>query len=423
MEEVVKMTKKEVDRIKVLEQVRNKQITQRTAAIKLGLSDRQIRNLLKRTSTEGDKAIVSKKRGGHGNHSKPMAFKLEVLHLIQQYYSDFEPKLASEYLKKYHAIEISDETLRLCMISKHIWIPRKSRKVIHPPRKRRDCFGELIQIDGSHHSWFEERGPKCVLMVMIDDATSTITAMHFTEEENLESYYHVVAKHINTYGIPRAFYGDRGSTLTPRNPDGPRDTTQFQKATKELDNKIILAYSPEAKGRVERANRTLRDRLVKMLRMKKASTIEEANQLLEEFRLEHNQRFSIKPSEQLNAHRPLDGISLDHVLCIRETRTLTKNNFVQFRTNFYQISSQDKKIQLHKQAKIEIRQLLNGEIAAFFKEKIVKIIPLSEVLSPILDGKQILTWQDKKRYVPPKTHPYKALYNQKKREEMSRKIV
>jgi hypothetical protein len=192
MEGVFQMSKKEIDRIKVLEQVRNKQITQRTAAIKLGLSDRQVRNLLKRTSIKGDKAIISKKRGRRGNNAKPAEFKSNVLRIVRQHYSDFGPKLASEYLKKYHTIDVSDETLRLWMISNHIWIPRKSRKVIHPPRNRRGCFGELIQIDGSHHSWFEERGPKCVLMVMIDDATSTITALHFAEEENLKSYYHVV---------------------------------------------------------------------------------------------------------------------------------------------------------------------------------------------------------------------------------------
>lgn len=132
---------------------------------------------------------------------------------------------------------------------------------------------------------------------------------------------------------------------------------------------VILAYSPQAKGRAERANRTLQDRLIKMLRHKKINTIEEANQLLENFMVEHNQLFFIKPSGQVNAHRPLDGTSLDHVLCIREERTLTTNNIVQFKNNFYQISSQDKKIHFYKGAKIEVRQMISGELAAFLRQK------------------------------------------------------
>lgn len=424
MQEIVEMSIKELNRLKILTLVQQKKLTQVLAAQQLNISERQVRNLLRKIEAHGDKAIVSQKRGKAGNHSLPLTLITKSIALVKEHYLDFGPKLANEYLKNEHGINISNETLRLWMIKERIWLPKVERKKLHLMRERRGSFGELIQVDGSHHDWFEGRRAPCVLMVMIDDATSTITSLYFAESESLYAYYQVFAKHLKTYGIPMALYGDRCSTLTPRSPKTSKDTTQFQLALKELNCKLILALSPQAKGRVERANRTLQNRLIKMLRLRKISTIEEANRMLEEYRLEHNKLFSKRTSEQLNAHRSLEGICLDHVLCMRKTRALSKDFVVQFDNNFYKIFSQDPSMHFYKGGKVEIRKLLNGSQIAFFKGKIVKMIRLSEVAVPVLDAKEVLTWKDKKKYIPPHGHPFKHPYvMEKKREEMWANVV
>jgi len=295
------------------------------------------------------------------------------------------------------------------MVEAHLWLSKSRGRNLHPPRPRRAAFGELIQIDGSHHDWFEGRSPPCVLMVFVDHATSTITSLHFAATESLEAYIHALKNHLITYGIPLSFYGDRCSVLTPRSINEKKDSTQFQKVVKELECKLILAYSPEAKGRVERVNRTLQDRLVKELRLRGISNIEEANVILNEYREEYNQILSKKPSEQINAHLSLEGICLEHVLYSREYRTLDKNYIVQLRNNFYQISNQEEKVHLYKKGKIEIRELLSGERVAFFSGRRVKMTRLNEVESPVLDEKQFLFWNSKKKFIPPKNHPYKKL--------------
>ena len=286
-------------------------------------------------------------------------------------------------------------------------------------RSRRSLFGELIEIDGSHHPWFEDRGNPCVLMVMVDDATSAITSLHFTETESLEAYTNTLSNHLKSYGIPLALYGDKCSVLIPRTLGMKGPNTQFKNMLKELGCELILAHSPQAKGKVERANRTLQDRLVKDLRMRKINTIEEGNQILEEYRKEYNENFSKKPKEQMNAHRPLEGICLENVLCIRETRTLSKDNVLQFKNTFYKISNQDKLVNLFKGAQVEIRELMTGAIKGFIGGKEVKMTPLAEIEALIKDEKQMQEWKSRKKYIPPKTHPYKRCFN----KEILRKVV
>lgn len=408
MEQILEVSMEELKKIKILKMVKDGHLSQMLAAQMLEISDRQVRNLLRRVEVGGDKAIISKKRGKPSNRSLSTELKQKTLEIVEQNYPDFGPKLANEYLKKMHNIQISHETLRHWMIKAHLWFQRgDSNRKQHLPRKRRGAFGELIQVDGSHHDWFEGRSAPCVLMVFIDDATSAITSLYFAESESLQAYYQALDKHLKKYGIPLSIYGDRCAVLTSRNPKDNKDYTQFQKALRELNCKLILALSPQAKGRVERANRTLQDRLVKELRLRGISTIQEANAMLDEYREEYNKIFSKKPSEQVNAHRPLEGICLEHVLCTRETRTLLKDFIVQFRNTFYTISSQEKRIHLYKGGKVEIRELLTGEIIAFFSGIPVKMTALNEVESPVLDEKQVLIWKDKHRYIPPETHPYK----------------
>ncbi len=417
------MSVKEIERIKVLAQVVDKKISQALAAKKLRISERQFRRILKIFKLQGEKGIISKKRAKMSNHFIEKSIKSKALTIVAENYPDFGPTLANEYLKKNHQIYVSKETLRIWMIKAHLWIPRSSNTKKHPLRERKKCFGELIQIDGSHHYWFEDRGEPCVLMVFIDDATSTITSLHFSENESLKSYYQTLEKHLKKYGIPLGFYGDKCSILTPRTPK-ENSNTQFQKALEELGCELILANSPQAKGRVERANRILQDRLVKELRLKGISSIEEGNKFLEGYRKHYNQLFSKKPSEQRDVHRPLDGICINQVLCTREIRTLSKDNVLQHQNTFYQISSQDKKVHLFKGAKIEIRKTLKGEIIAMFKNHIVEMKALNEVKTLVLDEKEIKEWKSRRTYIPPITHPFKREYlNQKNRSDMLRNVI
>lgn len=423
MEEFVEMSIKELERIKVLSQVREGKMTQVLAARLLNISDRQVRKLLKRLKVDGDRAIISKKRGKPSNHRFSIEIKERALSLARNHYVDFGPKLTMEYLLREHALCISKETLRKWMIECHLWIPRcQGKGKLHPPRERRRVFGELVQVDGSHHDWFEGRSPPCCLMVFIDDATSTITSLHFSKGEDFEAYAEGFMKHLENYGIPLSLYGDRCSVLTPRE-QTPTGLTQFHKCLQELNCELILARSPQAKGRVERANRTLQDRFVKMLRIRGVNTIDQANEVLEEYRQEHNRYFSKKPDEHQNAHRPLDGICLQNVFSIREIRTLDKDFVVQFENNFYQIIAQPNK--LYRRAKIEIRKLLNGDQKAFFQGKEVKMVSLKVNKTPIVDFKALANWEPKTKYVPPTTHPYKLkTFKQRvKWEEFYKKVV
>jgi len=297
MEEVFSMTNKEIDRIPVIAEVIEGNVNQVCAAKKLKVSERQVRRLITKFKKDGKQSLISKKSNKPSNRCLPSELKSKTINLVESHYVDFGPTLANEYLRREHDIFISTEILRLWMIEKKLWISKTSHKKLHPPGLRRRAFGELIQIDGSHHDWFEGRSPPCTLMVFINDATSAITALHFSPTETLEAYYCSLEKHLKTYGILLSFYGDRCSVLKPRQPQDVKDGTQFQKALRELDCRLILALSPQAKGRVERANRTLQDRLVKELRLRGISTIDEANLMIEEYRKRYNQLF---PKNRMN---------------------------------------------------------------------------------------------------------------------------
>lgn len=417
MQEVLEMSTKELERIKILSKVRAGELSQKLAGKQLKISDRQIRNLLERIKLEGDRGVLSRQRGKRSNYHLDDELKKTALELIRKHYPDFGPKLAGEYLEKHHGIQVSRETLRTWMSEVYLWIPGKRKVNLHPLRARRGHFGELTEIDGSHHPWFEERGLPCVLMVCIDDATSALTSLHFSETESLEAYFAVFEKHLNNYGIPLAMYGDRCSVLTPRNPKGNEDCTQFKHALNELKCCLILAHSAQAKGRVERVNRTLQDRLVKELRLRNISTIQEANQMLEEFRQQFNKMFAKKPGEHGDAHRALEGIDLESILCIRHTRTLTKDFTIQFNNVFYKISTQDKRIDLCPGSKIEIRRLRNQNLIALFHGRHLTLTALSEVLSPIFNEKQIMEWKGRVRYKPQAMHPYKHSFHLNKMKE------
>ena len=267
---VLSMSRAEIDRLHVLCDVIGERISAREAAQLMRVTPRQVFRLLKVYRADGPSALLSKRRGKPSNRSYPSIVRTEALALIQANYADFGPTLAAEKLAERHGPRLGVETVRRWMLAEGFWKDRRQRlKPVHQPRHRRDCVGELIQIDGSEHWWFEDRGPQCTLLVFIDDATSRLMHLRFVELELTFDYFLAARTYLQRYGKPVAFYSDKHATFRVNKTGavGGDGMTQFGRALHELNIDIICANSSQAKGRVERANLTLQDRLVKELRL------------------------------------------------------------------------------------------------------------------------------------------------------------
>ena len=305
---VVAMSHGELSRYDTLLRVDRGELRVSDAAVLLRLTRRQISRLLVRLRTNGADGLVSRKRGAPSNRQLSEAFRERVLTLVRDHYHDFGPTLATEYLAERHDVHISHETLRKLMISAGLWKDRQARRPRpYQPRYRRDCRGELIQVDGSKHWWFEDRGPQATLLVYIDDATSELMHLKMVETENTFSYMDATREYIEHHGKPVAFYSDKHSVFRNANASAARGDgmTHFGRALEALNIEIICANSPQAKGRVERANGTLQDRLVKAMRLAGISTIAEANAFLPGYLAVHNDRFAKPAFDSRDLHRPL----------------------------------------------------------------------------------------------------------------------
>ncbi|QAX32210.1 ISNCY family transposase [Leisingera sp. NJS204] len=320
----VMMSERELNRVEVLAQVDDGRLTVDNAANLLDLTRRQIFRLLKRCRQDGASAIRHKARGKPPNNRFHKAKRDYALSLIKENYSDFGPALAAEMLGEHHGIKVSRETLRKWMIKDGLWLSRKQRRQFHQPRLRRECYGELIQIDGSDHRWFEDRALPCTLLVFIDDATSTLMELRFVKSESTFSYFEALESYLVQHGRPVAFYSDKHTVFRVAKTDARNGAgmTRSGRALNELNIEILCANSSQAKGRVERANRTLQDRLVKELRLAGISDMEAGNAFLEGFKNRFNAKFAKAPAKPDNLHRALnvEPDRLAEVLCWRENR-------------------------------------------------------------------------------------------------------
>jgi hypothetical protein len=332
--ECVNMSTQELDRLTVIERVLEKRLSQVEASKQLRITPRHLRRLIKRYSHHGATGLVSKKRGMLSNHAYPSAVKRAIIALVKAHYHDFGPTLIAEKLDEKHDIQVSRETLRQWLIEAGIWQNRRQRRQrVHQPRYRRDCFGELIQIDGSEHCWFEERGPKCTLLVYIDDATSRLLELRFANAESTFDYFHSTRRYLEQHGKPVAFYSDKHSVFRVNRVGATSGTglTQFGRALHELNIDIIYTNSSQAKGRVERANKTLQDRLIKELRLEGIDTIEQANAYLPAFIEQFNAKFAKEPANPTNLHRSLTELDqLDEILTWQEDRTVSRALTMQY---------------------------------------------------------------------------------------------
>ena len=343
MDKLLEMSAKELSRLEVMQRVSRKQMSQKEAGRMLGLSTRQIKRLLRAYRQQGAAGLVSKHRGRKANNRLAEEVKRKALNLLKTKYQGFGPTLAHEKLVEKEKLQLSDESVRKLMIAEGLWKPRKAKKVvIHQLRERRACFGELVQIDGSPHDWFEGRAEPCVLLVFIDDATGKLVQLLFVESESFFSYCQAAEGYFQQHGKPVSFYSDKHGIFRVNVPSaGSRtDLTQFGRAMQELDVEILCANSPQAKGRVERANQTLQDRLPKELRLRGISSMPDGNAYLPEFLADFNRRFAVEPRSSVNAHRPLTPKDdLAHILTWQETRSLSKNLTLQFQKVVYQIQT------------------------------------------------------------------------------------
>ena len=331
---VLSMSDGELRRLEVLRDVDRGGLPVGAAAQLLERSERQVWRLLKAFRAEGAPGLISKKRGRPSNRKTSEAIRSAVLWIVRQNYADFGPTLAAEKLAGEHGFAFSSETLRKWMIAEGLWLDRKQRRRrVHQPRHRRECVGELVQVDGCEHWWFEDRGPQCTLLVFVDDATSRLVHLQFVESESTFAYFHAARAYLEAWGKPVAFYSDKHGVFRVNHPGalGGDGMTQFGRALHALNIDIICANSSPAKGRVERAHKTLQDRLVKELRLAGAASLAQGNALLPGFIADYNVRFAKLPANSKDLHRPLrDGDDLEDAFAWKEERTLSQALTLQY---------------------------------------------------------------------------------------------
>lgn len=385
------MSKKELEQIRILEILSRKDITQKDAAELIGVSERQVRRKLKIFHKEGPGGLAHKNRGKVSK--KKWDFKEEAfsINLLKTDWKDFGPTFASEKLAEKFDIKISPETLRQSMIKNGIWRVNE-RKIRHRKRRiRKAIFGIMIQLDGSKHDWFEGRAPACTLLVFIDDATSKIVWLEFAKSESCEAVMKATLNYFKQYGMPRSFYVDYGSVFSVNlnNPEREK-ITQFKRAMDELNVKVKFASSPQAKGRVERANQTLQDRLIKEMRIANISGIEEANEFLRNHYLDkHNDKFAVQPAIEIDAHRSIKGLDLESILCIKEERILANDFTITYNKKVLQLETQQKTI-IRPKDSITVSVKLDGSILLSIRKTNLYFNEISERIKPIPEEKIII---------------------------------
>jgi transposase-like protein len=406
-EDMIMVGQRELKRLHVIQKVLERVIKQVEAAEILSLSGRQIRRIVKRIRSEGDRGIVHQSRGRPSNRRTPDKVKNKVIRLYRAQYKDFGPTLASEKLLERDGIGISDETLRRWLLEAGDWKKSRRSRRHRQWRERKQHYGEMVQMDGSHHDWFEGRGPGCVLMGYIDDAMGKVFGRFYEYEGTIpamDSFKQYIQKH----GLPMSVYLDRHTTYKSTAKASLEDVlneeiplSEFERALKELGVEVIHAHSPQAKGRVERLFGTLQDRLVKEMRLRGIRTIEEANRFLKGYLPLYNRRFSVRPKERNNLHRPLPkGLNLDAILCIKTERTLRNDFTVAHNRKLYQIQDRTKA------SKVMVHEQIDGAMRILYQDQALRF---SEITTrPVKEEKAPVLLRRRKPPTPTADHPWRS---------------
>jgi hypothetical protein len=423
--ETITMTKKEVRRLGTINDLIENKINGTVASSYLNLSTRQVRRMKSMVLLLGPKGIVHKSRGRPSNRKMGREKENTIKHLIHNQYRHFGPTLASEYLLEYNKVVVNKETLRLMMIKEGIWASKKRKQEKHHEwRERKDNYGEMQQFDGSYHKWFGEE--ESCLLLSIDDATGKISHGVFDKNEGVIAVFKFWIKYIEKNGIPRSIYLDKFSTykINHKSAEDNKDLiTQFQRANKEVGINMIMANSPEAKGRIERANKTLQDRLVKALKFHKITTRAEANKYLEEkFIPEFNKRFAVVPKNKENRHSLLNSnTDLRDIFSIRKQRVVCNDYTIRFENKYFQLE-QIQPTTVFKRDKVIVQTNVDGKIVIKKKEHLLNSYLLPTRPQKEIDVKLIAITRKKSNWKPPANHPWKSGSFKRKEERINSKV-
>jgi len=361
VEQILTMNTKERERIKVLSQIIERKVTVSEASEILGISERQGYRILKRYREQGDIGIIHRLRGRSSNRGYPKALREKVTKLYWKQYRDYGATLYGEILLEYHQISLDHETIRRWLLRNGGASIRRKKRPHRRKRDRRSSIGSLVQFDGSPHDWFEGRGPECVLLHAIDDASGRVF-LRFAVSENTADVLLTLRLYCQRYGIPRALYVDHGSVFYAE-----KQLTDVGRAMKQLGVEMIYAHSPQAKGRVERGNRTHQDRLVKALRREGISTIAQANKYLDDVYCdEHNQRFAVN-QDLIDLHRTLEGYNLDSIFCFQTERQVRNDYTITLNAQVLQLLRGPSPLPPPRQM-VTVRRYLNGSLHLVWKD-------------------------------------------------------
>ena len=405
-EDIIMATPEELRRLHVIQRVLEGGLKQVEAAEILSLSFRHIRRVVKRVRGEGERGIVHRLRGRPSNRKIPDQLKDKVIKLYRKIYKGFGPTLASEKLLERDGVRLSDETLRGWLLETGDWKRVRKGKKHRQWRERKGYRGEMVQMDGSHHRWFEDRGDPCVLMGYIDDATGD-TFGGFYDHEGTMPAMDSFKRYIRKRGLPLKVYLDKHSTYKStakatieEQLEGVEPLSEFERALKELGVEVSHAHSPQAKGRIERLFRTFQDRVIKEMRLRGIKTIEEGNQFLEKYLPLYNKKFSVRPREKQDVHRPLPrGIDLDAILCMKTERTLRNDFTVVHNHRLYQIE------EATKASKVIVQDRMDGSMRVTYQGQALKFREITE--RPLKENKQPIVTRRRKTYIPPADHPWR----------------
>ncbi len=408
--DIIRMSIREVKRLKVIQEAIERHITQRVAASLIGLSERQTRRLVRVVREEGEEGVIHRLRGRFSNRKTPAEVKAKVLMFYRSKYSGFGPTLATEKLGELDGIKLSDETLRKWLMEAGLWQRRYKRSRHRQWKQRKECFGEMVQMDGSHHDWLEGRGPELVLMAYIDDATNHVFARFYDYEgtiPGMDSF----KRYARRYGLPVSIYLDRHTTYkSTKKPteweefEKIEPLSQFERALKELGVDVIHAYSPQAKGRVERLFGVLQDRLVKEMRLRGIKTLEEANEFLADYLPQFNRRFRVCPANDTNVHvRVPKYFNLDKYLCIKTERTVRNDNTITHNGRLYQIR------EVVKTNKVIVEERLNSSLHIMGKGTSLRYREIAE--KPVKIEQAIDLRRFHRPPKPAENHPWRRSLN------------
>jgi len=372
---VISMSVAERDRAHLVRQAIEGHVSQREASERLGIGVRQFKRLVRAFRAEGDSGLVSRQRGRPSHRRMADGLRTRICGLLTEKYADFGATLAAEKLLELDAIKVSTETVRRLQIDLGLWRPKKRRaKRVFQLRQRRPRFGELIQIDGSPHDWFEGRGPRCTLIVFIDDATSRLTALHFAPAESGNAYLAALRGHVLAHGRPLAFYSDRHGIFRVNAKDAKSGDgkTEFGRVAERLEIELINALTPQAKGRVERANQTLQDRLIKEMRLSNINSMEQAKDFLPGFMARYNAKFAVPPADKTPAHRPWTKTAddLDLALASQEERLLSNSLTFRYDGTKYCVKAKGPGTSM-RGGKVMVHKFADGRTRFSYKDRVL----------------------------------------------------